>query len=150
MAGCVSVARAGARGCRYTIRGVMMRRLSQPVRVAGTYLLAALLWILVSDQAVAMLIPDPGWATVASTVKGWGFVAVTTALLYAVLERDRREVATQAAAASEAEQRFRRIIETVPDAILLLDAEGGLHERRRRAAPRLAMGAGGDGTRGHR
>jgi PAS domain S-box-containing protein len=104
----------------------MMRRLSQPIRVVGTYILAAALWILLSDQMVPWLIVEPEWRTIASTAKGWGFVAVTSVLLYAALERDRREVARQGAAASQAVERFRRIVETVPDAILLLDAKGGV------------------------
>jgi signal transduction histidine kinase len=80
----------------------MMRRLSQPVRVGGTYLLAAAVWILVSDQLLGWLISDPRMVIVASTLKGWGFVVVTTSLLYVALERDRREVARQAAAATKA------------------------------------------------
>ncbi len=103
-----------------------MRRLPQSVRVAGAYLVFALLWIVVTDQMVSLLVTDPRLVTLLSTIKGWGFVAVTTVLLFLVLERDRREVATQEAAAAEAEQRFRRIVETVPDAILLLDAAGGV------------------------
>ncbi|MDO8915143.1 MAG: ATP-binding protein [Coriobacteriia bacterium] len=103
-----------------------MRRLPQSIRVAGTYLFVAALWILFSDQLVGLLITDPQLVTLASTLKGWAFVAVTTALLFAALERDRREVAKQEVATSEAEQRFSRIVETVPDAILLLDTSGGV------------------------
>jgi len=101
-----------------------MRRLPQSIRIAGTYLIAAAAWILFSDQAVARLVGDPALRTLLSTLKGWGFVAVTTALLFFALDRDRREVAKQAAVASKAERRFRRIVETVPDAILLFGSSG--------------------------
>jgi PAS domain S-box-containing protein len=103
-----------------------MRKLPQSIRVAGMYLFVAALWILFSDQLVASSITDPQMAAIASTLKGWAFVAVTTSLLYAALERDRRQAATQESMISEAEQRFSRIVETIPDAILLLEEDGGI------------------------
>jgi PAS domain S-box-containing protein len=44
-------------------------------------------WILMSDRVVAMMFPDPSQAIIASTLKGWLFVAVTALLLFYVLSR---------------------------------------------------------------
>ncbi len=51
------------------------------------YACFAALWILLSDQAVDLLFRDPGLILLASTFKGWVFVAVTSALLYLMLRR---------------------------------------------------------------
>ena len=45
------------------------------------------IWILFSDKAVQWLFDDPAAMTIASTLKGWLFVAVTTALLYFLIRR---------------------------------------------------------------
>jgi PAS domain S-box-containing protein len=57
--------------------------LLQPVL---TYSLFASLWILFSDQAVSVLFHDPAQIVLASTLKGWLFVAVTSGLLYILLK----------------------------------------------------------------
>ncbi len=45
------------------------------------------LWILLSDKAVLWLFEDPERITLASTLKGWLFVAVTSLLLYGLLRQ---------------------------------------------------------------
>ena len=45
------------------------------------------IWILFSDKAVQWLFDDPAAMTIASTLKGWLFVAVTTVLLYVLIRR---------------------------------------------------------------
>ncbi len=54
--------------------------------VAG-YALFASLWILLSDRALEALFSDPAQITRVSTLKGWGFVGVTSALLYGLIRR---------------------------------------------------------------
>jgi len=54
-----------------------------------TYAIFAALWILLSDLALDWWLDTPRLLAVASTLKGWMFVAVTSALLYALLRRDR-------------------------------------------------------------
>lgn len=49
------------------------------------YAAFAALWILLSDRAVALLFSDPAQITLASTVKGWLFVVVTSLLLYGLM-----------------------------------------------------------------
>ncbi|MRR51796.1 MAG: diguanylate cyclase, partial [Rhodocyclaceae bacterium] len=51
------------------------------------YAAFAALWILLSDKAVAVLFSDPAHITLASTLKGWAFVAVTSLLLYGLMRR---------------------------------------------------------------
>ncbi|MBI5330233.1 MAG: cache domain-containing protein [Betaproteobacteria bacterium] len=51
------------------------------------YAVFASLWILLSDQVVEGLFTDPSQIILASTLKGWLFVGVTTLLLYALLRR---------------------------------------------------------------
>ena len=45
------------------------------------------LWILVSDRALEWLVSDPTLMTIASTLKGWAFILVTSLLLYQLLRR---------------------------------------------------------------
>ena len=56
-------------------------------RVVLAYAVFAAAWILLSDAVVGMLFDDPAQITRASIAKGWLFVAVTTALLYALIRR---------------------------------------------------------------
>ncbi len=51
------------------------------------YALGASLWIMFSDLLIGYFIDDPGALVIASTIKGWGFVCITSLLLYAVLLR---------------------------------------------------------------
>ncbi|CAB1367506.1 PAS domain S-box protein [Denitratisoma oestradiolicum] len=51
------------------------------------YAVFAALWILVSDQAMEWLFTDPAAITLASTLKGWLFVGVTSMLLYGLMQR---------------------------------------------------------------
>lgn len=57
------------------------------LRIVALYAAFATLWIVFSDQAVTLLFTDPVRIAVASTVKGWLFVAVTSLLLYRFLHR---------------------------------------------------------------
>ncbi len=60
--------------------------------VLGVVLLYACfsaLWILLSDRAVEWLFEDRGAGAIVSTFKGWIFVAVTSALLYLLLQRQK-------------------------------------------------------------
>jgi two-component system, sensor histidine kinase and response regulator len=56
-------------------------------RVVLFYATFASLWILLSDRAVEWLWTDPTRITLASTLKGWLFVAVTSLLLYGLMRR---------------------------------------------------------------
>ena len=59
-------------------------------RVTGVVLIYALFaagWILFSDSLLALLLTDPEYVLIASTLKGWAFVGVTSLLLWGLLRR---------------------------------------------------------------
>lgn len=55
--------------------------------VVLAYAVFAGLWILLSDQVIAWLFPEPAALALASTMKGMAFVAITSLLLYLLLRR---------------------------------------------------------------
>ncbi len=62
------------------------------LRVVAVYLLAAVLWILFSDQVLSWLTQDPAWLTRLQSYKGAGFVIVTSVILYILLSREVRKL----------------------------------------------------------
>lgn len=56
-------------------------------RVVLLYAVLTAAWILLSDKTLKWLVDDPALLPVASTVKGWVFVAFSSLLLYAGLRR---------------------------------------------------------------
>jgi PAS domain S-box-containing protein len=118
-------------------------------RSVGVYAAAAGLWILLSDRAAQLLFKTTVSLTVASTVKGWLFVAVTAAILFGVLERDRRVSERFSAAIREAHERASSTLDSAPQAIMFIDAEGVVTyanrevERTFGIAPRELLGTHG-------
>ena len=66
-------------------RRLLGPRSGRALRISSLYAVLAGLWIYSSDALLGLLLPDAGLFALASTYKGWGFVAVTSALLYFVL-----------------------------------------------------------------
>jgi PAS domain S-box-containing protein len=58
-----------------------------PLVAVLVYAVFAGLWILLSDQLIAWLFPEPAALALAGTVKGMAFVTVTSLLLYLLLRR---------------------------------------------------------------
>ena len=105
-----------------------LRRVAR--RTAVGYLLAAGLWILLSDRAVALLTSDPRLIERLSIGKGWLFVIVTGALLYVGLRKQlmhgEAEMAARLRATDalhEIEERQRLFIEHAPAALAMFDCE---------------------------
>ncbi len=63
------------------------------LRITLLYTAFAALWILLSDKLLGLWLDAPTQQVLASTVKGWVFVAVTAALLFALLRRGARRAA---------------------------------------------------------
>ena len=109
---------------RYRVAGAALR-------IVAVYAVFASLWILLSDTAVAWLFDDPAQITLASTIKGWLFVAVTALLLYGLIRRfigqvvaaSRREVEALKAQ-SRTFQLLSAIVDNSADAIFAKDTEG--------------------------
>jgi hypothetical protein len=57
------------------------------LRAVCLYAAFASLWILLSDKALEWLFTTPAQITLASTCKGWVFVAITSVLLYKLMRR---------------------------------------------------------------
>ncbi len=99
--------------------------------VVLVYLAVAGLWILLSDSLVQWLFADDALRATAQTVKGWAFVVVTAALLYALMIRWTHQ-AQQPVGSAEASERARQraltllqaIADNSPDAIFVKDREG--------------------------
>jgi two-component system, cell cycle sensor histidine kinase and response regulator CckA len=88
-------------------------------RIVLLYAGFAALWILLSDRLVRLLFRDPAVMMAASSLKGIVFVLITSALLYAILNRY-----VQGLAASE--RKFSNIFHMSPDAIDLTHIETGI------------------------
>ncbi|MBT9520245.1 MAG: PAS domain S-box protein [Dechloromonas sp.] len=100
-------------------------------QVVLPYVALAALWILVSDQLLAYMIPDAEARITASVLKGWFFIVITAGLLSALLYRllrenmARRSVAEDAKVAIEHERgRLRTLFDTMPDLVWLKDPDG--------------------------
>lgn len=86
-------------------------------RVVLVYLAVAIAWIALSDRVAAALFPSPEGQALVSTLKGIGFVAVTSALLAWLLTRYERERAGHLARLAERERGFRLLAEHARDVI---------------------------------
>jgi len=64
-----------------------LRPASAALRLVATYAVFSFLWILFSDNAVGYFLRDPDLIVLASTLKGWFFVATTSLLLYLLAHR---------------------------------------------------------------
>lgn len=101
------------------------------LRIVLAYAVFAGLWILVSDEALGWLLRDPARLVIASTIKGWLFVAVTSLLLFGFIRRrldqamaaSRREIAAQTERA-RALRLLATIADNSTDAIFAKDLEG--------------------------
>ncbi|WP_242345234.1 sensor histidine kinase [Anaeromyxobacter terrae] len=104
-----------------------------PGRIVAMYALLAALWIELSDRAVEMLIGDHAGTTI-QTVKGIGFVAVTSVMLYALIGRRERGLRSRGA-------EIRATIESMADAVLVVDADTRIVEANQAAAELLCVGS---------
>jgi len=107
-------------------------------QIVVPYIALAVIWIVISDRAAAVLFPDPPMLTLVSMVKGWFFIAVTALLLSLLLGRLLRRIATlqaeeiaalkQASDSSSAltaeSARLRVLLDTLPDLVWLKDPDG--------------------------
>jgi signal transduction histidine kinase len=66
-----------------------------PLKIVSLYAVTACLWILFSDTLLAFLFTDPAIITRLSILKGWLFVIVTAALLYALIRNHTKALQDQ-------------------------------------------------------
>ena len=65
------------------------------IRIAIIYFVISFLWILLSDRAVQYLFNDIHTITLVQTWKGWGFILVSTLLIYLLIYRDLKLINSQ-------------------------------------------------------
>jgi PAS domain S-box-containing protein len=88
---------------------------SGALKITGIYLLIGALWILFSDMIAQRIAPNPAALTTISIYKGWGFIIVTSLLLYWLIQRHTVEI-------GEDENRLRLVTDAIPVLISYLDA----------------------------
>ena len=100
------------------------------LRVVTAYLLAAVLWIVVSDQVISWFVQDPVWLTRLQSYKGAAFVVVTSVLLYVLLRREVRKLEAKVdenirigGDLRTSNEQLTAIIDSSPLAIVSLDAQ---------------------------
>src|SRR3989338_3750892 len=97
------------------------------LQIAGIYLLIGVLWILFSDLLLLRLFPtdiQDTTVTLYQTWKGWFFIVATAALLF-LLVRNSHDIQNRTLARlSNAEQRYRELIQNVPVGIYHTDNTG--------------------------
>jgi diguanylate cyclase (GGDEF)-like protein/PAS domain S-box-containing protein len=93
------------------------------------YALFSTLWIAVTDAVVIRLFPDPKDFAAASTLKGWLFVAVTSALLYVLMRKWFVQIQQVSASAGQevrdSNHRFVTLFRLCPIGIALTRADDG-------------------------
>ncbi|OGT89923.1 MAG: hypothetical protein A2286_06375 [Gammaproteobacteria bacterium RIFOXYA12_FULL_61_12] len=84
------------------------------------------LWILLSDEIVALLISEPAQIVMISMLKGWFYIAVTSLLLYGLLRRHAEAVRRTEESLHESETRFRDLFDNMSDGVAIYEtADGG-------------------------
>ena len=101
----------------------MLRRESPTAQLsAGAivlgYVISAILWITLSDRVLGVLVGDPATLVTLSILKGWGFVALTGAVLAFLLRRLEVGRARQTSELEARENRFRLLAEHAQDVIV--------------------------------
>lgn len=94
---------------------------SPPLKIAAIYLALAGVWIVFSDQLLALFIADARLLTLAQTLKGWLFVGATAVVLYGLL---RRELASYQATTDNLRrsgQELRDLLDAMPVGVALTD-----------------------------
>lgn len=92
-----------------------------PWRPVAVYAVVAGLWIMFSDMLAALVVRGVGHLTLVEILKGWLFVAATSVLLYTLIRRD-------TVALRRSEVLHRTSLESMADALFLIDARGRIVE----------------------
>jgi len=90
-------------------------------RIVAIYTFFSVLWIYLSDEAIAILIHDPAILLHFSLFKGFLFIALTSYLLTHLIASDIRTYRNTERDLRESEERYRQLFENAPDAIFVHD-----------------------------
>lgn len=86
------------------------------LKITGIYLLIGVLWILFSDIVAQRISTNREMLTTISIYKGWGFILVTSILLYWLIQRHTEEV-------REDEKKLRLVTDAIPALISYIDSD---------------------------
>lgn len=86
----------------------------EALKIVGIYVVVGGLWILLSDEIVAVFIAEPTVYRAAQTYKGWFYVVFTGLLLYALIKRTLVATLHSQDALIESENRYRMLVEQIP------------------------------------
>lgn len=101
-----------------------------PLRIAALYAVLGAAWILFSDRALEALVPDVALQRQLQTAKGWFFVLATAGLLQLLLTRLVAEM-------RRGDERIRSTLDSMPDAVLVVDGKERVVEVNRAAVELL-------------
>lgn len=90
-------------------------------RIATTYGVVAIVWILISDRAALALFGDASQLSWVQTVKGLGFVAASAILIYELIRRERTRWLAAEASERRMATRYEAVFRASPAGILITD-----------------------------
>ena len=103
------------------------------LRIAVYYLIIGAIWILLSDRFVDLLSSDHTVITNLQTYKGWGFIIITSLLLFFLvyryflkLEKEKSSLSIAQSTLSYTEQMYKLIFENSGEAILYTQPDGSV------------------------
>jgi PAS domain S-box-containing protein len=94
------------------------------LKIAASYALAGVLWILLSDWLLQLFVADHRLLSRLSLFKGWAFIAATAVVLYRLISKEHGKIRRTVEIVREGEQLLRNVLETLPVGVWLLDRDG--------------------------
>ncbi|MFZ1517253.1 MAG: PAS domain S-box protein [Ignavibacteriaceae bacterium] len=99
------------------------KALKQSLKIAIPYLIFGCVYIAFSDIMVKTISLNRAMLTELQTYKGWGFIVLTTLLLFVLLRRHFSKLEKEQKNLEESEARWRTLVSSSPDFIAMLDKE---------------------------
>lgn len=90
----------------------------EALRILVPYVVLGSVWIFFSDSLLNMA-PDAKGMVLISNIKGWAYVLITAALLWALIYNRIRLLKAGEAALADSEARFKLLVESAPDAVFV-------------------------------
>lgn len=72
-----------------------MKNIPPQIKITFIYAVFGILWIFLSDRALELVVRDPSVMTQIQTVKGWIFIAITSLLLFYLVNREQARIKTK-------------------------------------------------------
>jgi len=95
-----------------------LRPHTEALRIVLPYVILGCLWIFLSDSLMNLATDTQGMLLI-SNIKGWLFVAITAALLWALVYGRVKRLKSSEAKLRDSEARFKLLVEYAPDAVFV-------------------------------